>query len=164
MYLSARVCRTRKSLIVSVKQLMDMSGQIQMRIEAEMGALQSTGAALNRQICKQLQEAHDKCIKSDLTVKTNENAIADQRRTEAELKGQIDTLRSQLENENKTRARAQALLQKAQAEFRADRETKEKLHTAALAKLAASHTSTVDDVKKAHAAEIKQYNERIAKV
>eukprot|EP00041_Stephanoeca_diplocostata_P027550 m.760023 g.760023 ORF g.760023 m.760023 type:complete len:663 (-) comp23199_c0_seq21:1041-3029(-) len=146
--------RTKSSLQASVRQLADLSAQIHMRIEAEMGALHSTGYAITRQLSKQLHDVHGKLTGSEHKLHTAEQERNARMRAEAEMRVQWEATKAALEQERQHRTRTETALAAAQKQHRAERERTDQLRETAVANLTEAHTAALNEVKSTLAADV----------
>lgn len=154
----------RDSLNEAMQKLVEHAAQVQSKIGVEMESLQRVGHSSAAVLAREVQETKDRCAASEMVLQARDREISEMAKRDADLRGQVQKLHIQLEEEREEKARLLSELEKTKSAHKASAATLEAAHAASLAQLGTSHTAAFDAVKQKHTLELAQHKELISKL
>eukprot|EP00038_Savillea_parva_P001188 m.102077 g.102077 ORF g.102077 m.102077 type:complete len:432 (+) comp10423_c0_seq1:532-1827(+) len=140
----------KDQLTAAIQAVHDLASRLEGRVASEIGTLKKTSHTVAQHLTQQLQEAHDRCVASDIVVQAKDYELVQCAKVESDLQRTVNQLQHSLEHERAQRKRAETTLTEERATQASKVETLEKHHTSRLQDLASAHREAVDTLKKSH--------------
>eukprot|EP00035_Acanthoeca_spectabilis_P010164 m.180126 g.180126 ORF g.180126 m.180126 type:complete len:688 (-) comp14943_c0_seq3:5964-8027(-) len=154
--------RAHESISQSVLRLIEHAGQVQAKVEVEMGTLQRSGGESARLLTKELREMQDRAVAAELTAQIRQRDVAMHQEVIGRLETQISELKEQVKVERRERTAAHANLSRLQNTAAEDMEAREAQHAAAIQQLVTTHAAAIEVLKRQRVEEMKQSATQLA--